>query len=1484
MKSVFLLTVIAIVVFPFCILHTLEGPTQPEAMQFEPVDATDLVNLATGDFTYTLPLMEVPGPEMGYPLVLSYHAGIGVNQEPTWVGLGWSLNPGAINRSISGYPDDYKGAKVQTHYEGESEVVSEVNLTVGYGSVGINMSFDSNGGMNGGIIIDLASKETGGVGPNFSIGSQGVGFGYGFKGGYGVNASLGNNGNFSISGGYNIASNLSAKIGIGWAKGRKGATLYGGLKARVSYKGFSTNVSLVGFSISTSGGNASFSGAAVGFSTSAMMDGTGYVSSFGFTIPIVTPWLFWGSFSYHEQQWHLEENYSEDSYGYIYQYDYHEAFNDRSALGAKYERQLQDKYIYPSQDNYSVNAQGLSGHFKPFVSEAFILVDEDDVEDKAILKNELLDSDDNPIIGPYTQQNDEIFRFLGDPGSNFITNDDIDDWGINYQNILLERQYSKKIIAHFSENGYGKITGFTITETDGTIYEYFKSVDNLFQYSASVNREDETEIRSNNSLGTPYATNWLLTAVKGPDYFDADENSECSDDDWGYWVKFYYKDTSSLHTWRAPYQGYGPASASENMKNYSVGIKELTFLDKVETASHIAKFEKNLSKNRYTAEFDNIMLPSYEQNVVFSNPGTGHYIQGDWEDDIAAVSATTDILKCYPKYEGPVYYSEYHLIPAYDMEPEDLQLTIPEHTVENVDIPNHNVNIELGPHNHTGDTQSVTIPAHNYNLNVPAHTYTMVIDGIPRTVHIPSSNQTVLIPERNNVSINIPSHIENNCDVGHDMDIFVHYYFDMDITVDQDFGTYQVDGVQRPAHNVTDFINSDKYYHESFNIQKNDLICSPQPNSSTLLEECDTHYWNSQVINSLCHISRVHHDQFSPAHEDFWDNIDITYQFHSLESFLILENVFDGSTQNITQKLNRIDLYLKSQLEDPANPGSGADDTPIQSVEFDYDYSLCPGTPNSSATASDGAVQGKLALKKVHFLGQKDEDGNDTPVMPPCIFEYAKGDAPGTGLNPEYHEHDWDRWGSYRDPDEGYDRGLYTHLTPQDETRANMASAWSLTNIISPTGGTINIDYESDSYSLVEDKDDFMYSNSILLNPGDNFSYGVTNSIQLSEIPEEIYIGEKIYIKTHKQDVEEVDGNPISVTDYYYLEGIQITSIQDNYLYFEPSFEFEEDDEWGGGGYGYTITYRYTLLYTPIDIYGGGIRVKSINLINGSEIYQTIYNYKDSHYMSSGCTASLPAQYKNKTLGFLDDFSNNNIYKKLYDRLYLDHELSFGRPAPGVIYSNVEMINVDCDDETINGKTVYEFYTAKDYTYEVNTTGDTLSINNKSGIYGKPKSVSHYEQYENNEETKFRKVNETQFNYAFSDELRGNGDDISPTSKVVDDDGNEYDYNTPLGLIQEKYAFQNDSCGDGLIKVDKRYQNVYNLGQKTIQYCYDEENNSDQPDGNFITQTVDFILEALTGQVLSSALFDSKEKARITKIEPAYWHYGKDLMKIQRIC
>lgn len=217
-----LLTIIFPSILPINLLYaTNNGPTAPEAASFEPVDASDMVNLLSGDMTYVMPLLNVPSPEGGYPLSLSYHAGIAMDQEASWVGLGWTLNPGAINRSISGVPDDWKRTKInQIVYDAGGVVRGYTgSISVGWGgskySVGLYAGYSEHksfGGENsyafsGGAIASAgyysASVGTDGA----SIGAYGANASTSFKGGsssvgiavYGTGFSLNSDSNSSVS-------------------------------------------------------------------------------------------------------------------------------------------------------------------------------------------------------------------------------------------------------------------------------------------------------------------------------------------------------------------------------------------------------------------------------------------------------------------------------------------------------------------------------------------------------------------------------------------------------------------------------------------------------------------------------------------------------------------------------------------------------------------------------------------------------------------------------------------------------------------------------------------------------------------------------------------------------------------------------------------------------------------------------------------------------------------------------------------------------------------------------------------------------------------------------------------------------------------------------------------------------------------------------------------------------------------------------------
>ncbi len=100
------------------------GPGQPEMSTFKSVGADNMVNLFTGDFSYNIPLLDVDG----YPINIFYNAQPTMDQEASWVGLGWNVNPGVINRNMRGLPDDFDGSdKVTKEQSMKPDITIGVN-------------------------------------------------------------------------------------------------------------------------------------------------------------------------------------------------------------------------------------------------------------------------------------------------------------------------------------------------------------------------------------------------------------------------------------------------------------------------------------------------------------------------------------------------------------------------------------------------------------------------------------------------------------------------------------------------------------------------------------------------------------------------------------------------------------------------------------------------------------------------------------------------------------------------------------------------------------------------------------------------------------------------------------------------------------------------------------------------------------------------------------------------------------------------------------------------------------------------------------------------------------------------------------------------------------------------------------------------------------------------------------------------------------
>lgn len=114
------------------------GPSSPDFSSYEPVTTTSMVDEFTGDFTYNLPVINVPGPDgSDYALSLSYHSGETTESESSWVGYGWSLNPGAINRGKRGFPDDWDGKEVKYYNKVPTNRTVSVANSVGVEALSI---------------------------------------------------------------------------------------------------------------------------------------------------------------------------------------------------------------------------------------------------------------------------------------------------------------------------------------------------------------------------------------------------------------------------------------------------------------------------------------------------------------------------------------------------------------------------------------------------------------------------------------------------------------------------------------------------------------------------------------------------------------------------------------------------------------------------------------------------------------------------------------------------------------------------------------------------------------------------------------------------------------------------------------------------------------------------------------------------------------------------------------------------------------------------------------------------------------------------------------------------------------------------------------------------------------------------------------------------------------------------------------------------
>ena len=214
------------------------GPTQPEFSGFQPVTATDLVDPFTGDVSYNVPLFEIGG----YPINLAYNGAPNMEGEASWVGFGWTLNPGAVNRDVRGIPDDFKGDIIQKN------VNVRPNWTVGVSGSFSTEVFAKDMKNN----IPKADSLKINLGASLTItynNYNGIGIERGMNVSSSLNSkganALGFNGNLGISNGPNgFSSNMNLGLSFEREKVAGGIGIGGGFNSRAGLNELTVNANI----------------------------------------------------------------------------------------------------------------------------------------------------------------------------------------------------------------------------------------------------------------------------------------------------------------------------------------------------------------------------------------------------------------------------------------------------------------------------------------------------------------------------------------------------------------------------------------------------------------------------------------------------------------------------------------------------------------------------------------------------------------------------------------------------------------------------------------------------------------------------------------------------------------------------------------------------------------------------------------------------------------------------------------------------------------------------------------------------------------------------------------------------------------------------------------------------------------------------------------------------------------------------------------
>jgi hypothetical protein len=948
------------------------GPSQPEVESFEPVTTNQMVDLFSGDFNYNIPLLTVPGPNGGYPINIAYHAGIGMEQEASWVGLGWNINPGVVNRNLRGLPDDFNGDVVER----------EMNMKTNY-----TLSFSRNTPSQEALNLSLKTEKWGfdsRIGQQMQVyvnNYKGLGFRYSLSKQNQQSVALSDKDQLSVSGNWSLSFDSQSGIGFSpslsfgkfltdkteiFSDGFVGGSLNAAFHSRQGIQGLGMtfDVNKSSSSIFKKKGNYTYGnsrgGSIIGGGAGMNFSSVPYVpavyapilgANANFT---VLPGTTESNGDYDaiagwdvaiSKQFLLNRTYDMEAYGYLYSQNRDDDIQEPKIMDFNREKDIAVTKRTPSlpipvatHDVYTIKGQGVGGMFRPFRNDIGIYHDE---------------AATSASIG-YTIMNAPHEIAPGPAGSKV---------GI-VPSASVSGSYSGK---WQSMAGNVDAYNFGQEHTDNVpdaLYEHF--------YFKSNGEQTASELTE-------------MSAING----DQPVRFEISRRYAGVSLKPY------VH------------NRIKNASPYNAGYNQKTTRAKrMQSIQHRTNAQITDHEN-YSSRANHLYTENKYPTIDATN-GEDQYDYDDHSDDHIGEVAVTN-----PDGSSYIYG-----IPAYNFERHDVAFAITpgdENIADKYETPRFATYTTTGSADNSVD-----------NDNGEDNFYT-------RTT-MPEYAHSYLL-----TSVVSPNYVDLKND-GPSAD---------DLGYWTKFNYTKVHGESAPYLWRAPF--------EEANYTKGYYSNELDDRGSYTYGSKEVYYTNS--IETKTHIAVFELEDRADGH-----GVSIEDQ---------VGGVSPSALGKKLKRLSKIKLYSKEDIT-----------TPIKTVHFEYDYSLCEGIPNTSKTAPEKT--GKLTLKKIWFTYLDNEKGSLSP------YEFAYGDAnhdkaTDDASNENYDLLAMDRWGNYHPDDDGETKTFRLNSenpfvvqgdyngdddidVDDEDDRTTHAFMWNLSTIQLPSGGIIEIDYESDDYSHVQDK------------------------------------------------------------------------------------------------------------------------------------------------------------------------------------------------------------------------------------------------------------------------------------------------------------------------------------------------------------------------------------------------------------------------------